>query len=453
MRILVVGDGKVGHTLAEHLTREGHDITMVDQNDEVLQKCEDTLDVLGVRGNGANAKTLMDAEVGRMDVIIAVTASDEINMLCCLLAKRLGAKYSIARIRDPEYNESLTLLQREIGLDMAINPERATALEISHLLRFPFASNIESFAKGQVEMVGFRAQAQDAVVGWPLKSLSSRHPMMPRVLYVAVERENRVIIPNGDFIIEAGDRVHVMAERVTITEYFRFLGKNARRIRNVMLLGGGRISYYLAKDLNAMGIRVKMMEINQAKAARLSEMLPHVDVIHGDGTDQELLEQEGLADMDAFIALCDRDEENLMTGLFASQQGVKKVIVKNNRVSYADILTTMGLDSVVSPKEITCNNILRYTRARANRTGGVEKLYRLMDGKAEALELVAKRGDAYIGVALKNLHVRKGTLVGLIVRKGKVIVPFGNDFIGEGDHVIILSNASGISELKEVFER
>lgn len=454
MRILVVGDGKVGHTLAEHLTREGHDITMVDQNEEVLQKCEDTLDVMCIRGNGANAKTLMDAGVDKADIIIAATASDEINMLCCLVAKRLGAKYSIARIRDPEYNESLTLLQRELGLDMAINPERATALEISHLLRFPFASNIESFAKGQVEMVEFRAQAQDVIVGWPLKNLSARQPMMPRVLYAAVERGGRVIIPNGDFIIEVGDRVHVVADMMTITDYFRFLGKNARRTRNVMLLGGGRISYYLAKMLVPMGIHVKMIEINQPKAARLSEMLPHVDVIHGDGTDQELLEQEGLGDMDAFVALCDRDEENLMTGLFASRQGVNKVIVKNNRVSYAGILSTMGLDSVVSPKDITCNNILRYVRARANRTGtGVEKLYRLVDGKAEAMEFVARKGEPYIRVALKNLSVRKGTLVAVIVRKGKVIVPFGNDYIEDGDHVIILACESGISDLNEVIRR
>ena len=454
MKILVVGDGKVGHIIAENLAREGHDVVIVDNDEQALQRSEATLDVLCVRGNGANAQTLIDAGAQHADIIIAATAGDETNMLCCLIAKRLGTRYAIARVRDPEYNESLTMLQRELGIDMTINPERATALEISHLLRFPFASNIESFAKGQVEMVEFRAQAQDVIVGWPLKNLSARQPMMPRVLYAAVERGGRVIIPNGDFIIEVGDRVHVVADMMTITDYFRFLGKNARRTRNVMLLGGGRISYYLAKMLVPMGIHVKMIEINQPKAARLSEMLPHVDVIHGDGTDQELLEQEGLGDMDAFVALCDRDEENLMTGLFASRQGVNKVIVKNNRVSYAGILSTMGLDSVVSPKDITCNNILRYVRARANRTGtGVEKLYRLVDGKAEAMEFVARKGEPYIRVALKDLSVRKGTLVAVIVRKGKVIVPFGNDYIEDGDHVIILACESGISDLNEVIRR
>ena len=240
MRILVVGDGKVGHTLAEHLAREGHDVVIVDRSEEVLQRSEDTLDVLCVRGNGANAATLVDAGADKADIIIAATASDETNMLCCLVAKKLGTKYSIARIRDPEYNDSLTLLQREMGIDMPVNPERATALEISRLLRFPFASNIESFAKGRVEMVEFRAQEHDVVVGHALKDLPRKLNGLPQVLYAAVEREGNVVIPNGDFIIRAGDRVHVAADMVTITSYFRYLGKNSLRVKNVMLLGGWR---------------------------------------------------------------------------------------------------------------------------------------------------------------------------------------------------------------------
>ncbi|MGN1249367.1 MAG: Trk system potassium transporter TrkA, partial [Candidatus Spyradocola sp.] len=293
MRILVVGDGKVGHTIAEHLTREKHDVVIIDQDDEVLTKCEDTLDVICVRGNGANAKVLLDAQADRADILIATTASDETNMLCGLIAKRLGTKYIIARIRDPEYNDSLTLLQRELGIDMALNPERATALEISRLLRFPFANNIESFAKGRVEMVEFRAQEHDVVTGHALKDLA-RMRGLPQVLYAVIERDGRVIIPTGDFIIQAGDRVHVAGDMVTITAYFQYLGKNSLRIRRVMLLGGGRISYYLAKMLVPMGIRVSMIEINERKANHLSELLPEVNVIYGDGTDQELLDQEGL---------------------------------------------------------------------------------------------------------------------------------------------------------------
>lgn len=453
MRILVVGDGKVGHTIAEQLIREKHDVVIIDQDDEVLTKCEDTLDVICVRGNGANAKVLLDAQADRADILIATTASDETNMLCGLIAKRLGTKYIIARIRDPEYNDSLTLLQRELGIDMALNPERATALEIGRLLRFPFASNIESFAKGRVEMVEFRAQEHDVVVGHALKDLA-RMRGLPQVLYAVIEREGRVIIPTGDFIIQAGDRVHVAGDMVTITAYFQYLGKNSLRIRRVMLLGGGRISYYLAKMLVPMGIRVSMIEINERKANHLSELLPEVNVIYGDGTDQELLDQEGLRDMDAFVTLSDRDEENLMTGLFAVRQGVPKVIVKNNRVAYADLINSLGLDSVVSPRSITCANILRYVRGRVNSEGTkVERLYRLMDGKAEALEFIARAGDPYIGIPLKDLRTRPGVLVAVIVRKGQVIVPFGNDHIEAGNSVVILSRDSGIKDLNEVIRR
>ena len=453
MRILVVGDGKVGHTIAEHLTREKHDVVIIDQDDEVLTKCEDTLDVICVRGNGANAKVLLDAQADRADILIATTASDETNMLCGLIAKRLGTKYIIARIRDPEYNDSLTLLQRELGIDMALNPERATALEIGRLLRFPFASNIESFAKGRVEMVEFRAQEHDVVTGHALKDLA-RMRGLPQVLYAVIERDGRVIIPTGDFIIQAGDRVHVAGDMVTITAYFQYLGKNSLRIRRVMLLGGGRISYYLAKMLVPMGIRVSMIEINERKANHLSELLPEVNVIYGDGTDQELLDQEGLKDTDAFVTLSDRDEENLITGLFAVRQGVPKVIVKNNRLSYADLINSLGLDSVVSPRSITCANILRYVRGRVNSEGTkVERLYRLMDGKAEALEFIARAGDPYIGIPLKDLRTRPGVLVAVIVRKGQVIVPFGNDHIEAGNSVVILSRNSGIKDLNEVIRR
>ena len=454
MRILIVGDGKVGHTLAEELLREDHDITIIDQNDEVIKKTEDKLDVICVHGNGANASTLMEAEVERADILIAATASDEINMLCCLIGKHLGAKFAIARIRDPEYNESLTVLQQELGIDMTINPERATAQEISRMLRYPFANNIEPFAKGRVELVEFLAKEGDIIVGKPLKELTARHSDLPKVLYCAVEREGEVVIPGGDFTITPGDRVHVAADMVTITQFFRQIGRSAKPFKDVMILGGGRISYYLAKMVEKMGIRVAMFEINPEKAKVLSESLPHADIIEGDGTDQDLLEQENLAGMDAFIALSDRDEENLMTGLYAKTHGVQKVIVKTNRYAYKDVIANLGLENQVSPRIITCNALLRYVRARVNARGTtVQKLYRLVDGKAEALEFIAKKGDPYIGIPLKKLSVRKGALVAIILHRDKVIVPFGDDVIEAGDNVVIISTASGISDLNEVIKK
>ena len=302
--------------------------------------------------------------------------------------------------------------------------------------------------------MAFRAQESDSVVGVPLSDLSRKLRGIPQVLYAVVERGGEVMIPNGDFVIQPDDRVHVAADMVKITEYFRYLGKNSLKIKNVMLLGGGRISYYLARMIVPMGIHVSMTEINEKKALDLSEQLPEVNVIYGDGTDQELLEQEGLSQMDAFVALCDRDEENLMTGLYAVKQGVPKVVVKNSHGAYADIISAMGLDSVVSPKNITCDNILRYVRQRENATGTrVERLYKLVGGQAEALEFIARPTDPYVGVPLKDLTVSRGTLVAVIVRRGKVIVPFGNDHIEAGDSVVIISRQMGVNDLNEVIRK
>ena len=453
MRIIVIGAGKVGHILADRLTAEEHDVTIVDRSDEVIERCQDSLDVMCIKGNGANAKTLVEAAVDRADVVIATTAGDETNMLCCLISKRLGAKYTIARIRDPEYNESQLLLQNELGIDAAINPERATALEISRLLRYPFAGSIESFARGQVEMVEFRAQSDDVIVGVPMKNISAISNI-PHVLYTMVERDGQVIIPGGDFHIEAGDKVHISGNMVNITNYFRFLGRNSLKVRNVMVLGGGKITYYLARMIIPVGIHMTIFEMDPLKARSLSEQFPKADIIQGDGTDQDTLEEQGLSQMDAFITLSNRDEENLMTGMYASRCGVPKVIAKNTRTTYADVLNQLGLDSIVSPQSITCSTILRYVRAREHSKGTeIVRLYRLADGKAEAIEFIAREGDSYIGTPLKDLTTRPGNLVAVILHQGKVVVPFGNDKIEAGDHVVIISRESGIGDLNEVLYR
>ncbi|MBQ9251777.1 MAG: Trk system potassium transporter TrkA [Clostridia bacterium] len=454
MRIILIGAGKVGHILADRLTAEEHDVTIIDRNEEVIDRCQDSLDVMCIKGNGANARTLVEAGVDRADIVIATTAGDETNMLCCLIAKRLGAKYTIARIRDPEFNESQMLLQNEMGIDVAINPERATALEISKLLRYPFAGSIESFARGQVEMVEFRAQKDDSIVGVPMKNLSSKLPNIPQVLYSMVERDNQVIIPGGDFFIEPGDKVHIAGNMVNITNFFRYLGRNSLKVRSVMVMGGGKITYYLARMIMPVGIHMTIFEVNAEKARSLSEQFPKADIILGDGTDQDLLEEQGLTQMDAYISLSSRDEENLMTGMYASRKGVPKVIAKNTRTTYADILNQLGLDSIVSPQSITCSTILRYVRAREHSKGTeIERLYRLAEGKAEAIEFIARKGDSYIGIALKDLSIRPGNLVAVILHQGKVIVPFGNDKIEAGDHVVIISRELGIGDLNEVLYR
>ncbi len=454
MRIIVIGAGKVGYTLAEHLTQEEHDVIVIDKNDDVIERCSGSLDVICLKGNGANAKILLEAGVDKANIVIASTESDESNMLACLIAKRLGAQYTIARIRDPEFNESQTLLQNELGIDVAINPERATALEISRLLRYPFAGSIESFAHGLVEMIEFRAHETDRIVGIPMKDLSDTIPGLPRILYAMVERGDEVIIPDGQFVILPGDKVFVSGNMVEITEFFRFLGRNKQKIRSVMALGGGRISYYLSRLIVPMGVHVTLFEIDPQKARALSEQLPKVDVILGDGTDQELLQEQGLSQVDAFVSLSNRDEENLMTALYASRCGVPKIIAKNSRMAYMNVLNTLGLDSVISPQIITSSTILRYVRARENSNGThIERLYRLIEGKAEAIEFIARKGDPYIGIPLKDVKMREGTLVSVIVRQGKIIIPFGNDYIEESDHVIIVSRNLGISDLNEVLHQ
>ena len=451
MRIILIGAGKVGHNLADRLTAEEHDVTVIDKNEEVIERCQDSMDVMCIRGNGANAKTLVESGVDRADIVIATTAGDETNMLCCLLAKRLGAKYTIARIRDPEFNESQMLLQNEMGIDVATNPERATALEISRLLRYPFAGSVESFARGQVELVEFRAQKEDAITGIPMREINSRISKIPHVLYTMVDRDGEIIIPGGDFSIQPGDNVYITGDVPSITNYFRFLGRNALKIRSVMVLGGGRITYYLARMILPIGIHMTIFEINPDKARSLSEQFPRADIILGDGTDQDLLEEQGISQMDAYISLSSRDEENLMTGMYASRCGVPKVIAKNTRTAYSDLLNKLGLDSILSPQSITCSYILRYVRAREHSEGTeIERLYRLADGKAEAIEFIARQGDPYIGIPLKDLTKHPGTLVAVIVHQGKVIVPFGNDKIEAGDHVIIISRESGLGDLNEV---
>ena len=290
MRILIIGGGKMGTSLAQSLVNEGHDVTVIDRSDAVLQKSMDSIDAMFIKGSGVSMETLTEADVQHTDILIAATAGDEINMLACLTGKRLGAQYTIARIRDPEYLSSLPFLQKELAIDYVVNPERATAREISRMLRFPFAGSIETFARGRVEMVDFRAAEGDPVVGVPLKEMYKKNRQLPQVLFCAVERNGEIIIPKGDFEIQGGDRVHVVADVATITRFFDALGKGMDTIRSVIIMGGSRIAYYLASMLLSMKVKVTIIEINGAKARMLSEMLPGADIIEGDGTDQDLLE-------------------------------------------------------------------------------------------------------------------------------------------------------------------
>lgn len=450
MQIIVVGCGKMGMELANRLVAEGHDVTVIDRSEAVLEHCLDTLDVMTVKGSGVSFDALTEADVKHADIVIASTMSDETNMLTCLTAKRLGAKYAIARIRDPEYLGSLSSLSKELSIDYVVNPERATAREISRILRLPFAVSIETFARGLVEMVEFRADGTEPFCGVTLDHYA-RTTKLPRVLFCAVERGHQPYIPKGDFTIQAGDAVFVAAEPATITEFFKGLGKNTRGAHNAMIVGGSRIAYYLAELLHDTGVKTTIVEHHSEKARWLSEALPAANIIHGDGTDQQLLLSEGLRTTDAFIALTDRDEENLMTGLYATQYANCKVIVKSTRVNYTEMLKNMGMDGIISPLQVACNIILRTVRALANGYGtAVERMYRIMSDKAEALEFIARAGAPYIGIPLRSLNIRSSALVAVIVRGSHVLVPFGDDTIEADDRVVIITCETGIVDLNDV---
>ena len=449
MNIVIVGDGKVGYTLAAYLAQEKHDVTIVDQDAAALEKASETLDVMCVRGNGANVRTLLEAGVDEADVLIAVTTNDEMNMVCCLAAKQLGAKYTVARIRDPEYTGSLTVLKDKFNIDLVTNPERATAMEISRLLRFPFAINVETFAHGRVEMVEFKVEEFDPIANMSLITL---HQKYPGVLCSAVLRGHEAIIPDGHHVIRVGDRMHVLGDIMSITNFFKNLGKDTKRVRSAMLLGGGHISYYFAKITAGMGMKLSIIEILPKKCRRLSEQLgDEVNVICGDAAEEELLEQENLTQFGALVCLLDRDEENMMTGLYAVRRGVGKVVVKVDRPNYVDVLSDMGLNSVVSPKLTTANAILRTVRAlaRSQDSAVVEKLYRIVGDQVEALEFTAKEGAPYLNIPLSRLKIRKGVLVAVLVRSRRIIIPFGEDHIEAGDTVILIARASSIGALED----
>ena len=452
MNIIIVGAGKVGYALAEQLCRENHNVTIIDSSEEALRRACDTLDVIGFKGNGVNIPTLTEAGAAGADLLVAATNMDELNMVCCLTAKNLGTRYTIARIRNPEYYSNMGTIKRNFGIGMVINPENATAMEIARLLRFPSAANIESFCRGRVELMSFRVQEDDFIAGKSLFSLSDRLQKLS-MLFCAAERNGQVIIPNGAFIPQVNDKLYIIGKPSGLDEFFRLLGRYIHKVRHVFVVGGGRISIYLAHLLEKINIKVKLVERNEARCRMISEKLPKVMVICGDGTDQELLEAESLSASDAFIALTDRDEDNLIISLYAMQQGLPKVIAKSNRQNYAGIARAVGLDSVISPKLITAAHILHVVRGMSSSQGSVmQALYRIANDQAEATEFIVSANTRNLGIPLKDLKLKKGVLVAVIVRDDQVIIPDGSTCIQDHDSIIIVSKEHTILDVNDIYD-
>ena len=384
MNIIIAGCGKVGRALAEQLSREKHDITVIDRKPEAIQQITNIADVRGVVGNGASFEIQMDAGIDTADLMIAVTDADEVNLLCCLIAKKAGGCQTIARVRNPVYHHEIHHIKDELGLSMVINPEWAAAMEMARLLRFPSAIDIDTFANGRIELLRFQLEEQNPLCNNKIKDLH----MLSRceVLICIVERGNEVLIPSGEVELKAGDMISVVASPVNASRFFKTIGIETNQVKNTMIIGGGKISFYLAKRLLEMGIQVKIIEKDRDACERLCEILPKAMIINGDGTDRELLAEEGLAKAEGFAALTNMDEENVMLALYAKSMSKAKKITKVNRNTFDTIIGSLNIGSLIYPKHITSETILQYVRAMQNSIGSnVETLYRLVDGNAEAL--------------------------------------------------------------------
>ena len=449
MKILIIGDGKLGYSLAENLSKENNDVTIIDKDTEALKKAEESLDVMCIRGNGVSVKTLLEAGVDRADLLIAAMASDELNMVCCLAGKKLGAARTVARIRDHEYASELSLLKERVGLDMVINPEQAVADEIARIFRYPSAVDVENFSRGKVDMVGIRVTPNTPVVGLKLRDLPKK--AAGSILICAVVRNDEVIIPNGDFKIEDGDVVYVIGKPSNVYGLYKYMGQDTHKAKNVMMVGGGRIAYYLTNLFNGMGIKVKIIENDRARCQELSELLPDTLIIHGDGTEDELLKSENISEMDGFISITGRDEDNLISALLAKQYGVDTVVTKVTRMNYYPIMKTLQLDHVVSPKLITANIILRYIRSLKNARGSrIEALHRIIGGQAEIVEFIANDSSNYLDKPLKTIDFARGSLIAAIVRNNTIIIPHGEDVIKKDDRVIVATKNRNIFDLKQL---
>lgn len=451
MKIVIIGDGKIGYTLAHELSKEDHELVVIDSNPSALEGLMQSLDVMTVTGNGAALDIQRKAGVGDSDLLIAVTASDETNLLCCIVAKKLGCKHTISRIRNPDYSRQLAFLSKDLGLSMTVNPELAAAREIFGLVQFPSFLKRDVFARGKVEMVEFKIGEDSRIAGVQLGRLTEI--INVRVLVCTVERDEKVIIPNGSFTLRAGDKITVTAARSELSRLIKNLKISSQKIKTALLIGGSRIAVYLAEELYKSGVKVKIIELDKARCKELSARLPHAIVINGDGTLQEQLREEGIEETDAVITLTDIDEENLIISMFAEHIGVPKTITKLNRTEYCLLFNDHRLGSIVCPKQLVSNDIIRYVRAMRDTVGGsVKTLYRLANGKAEALEFEVLSTTRNLGKPLAEIQLKKDILLTCITRGNNVIIPQGSDCFYAGDLVIVITSADRmITDLNDIF--
>lgn len=450
MKVVVIGNGKIGSVLSSALVSEGHDVTIVDNNEAKLNRSKNTLDVMCIEGNGATSETQLEASVDKSQIVISVTPYDELNILSCLIAKRLGAEKTISRVRMPEYFKQMHLIKEELGLSMVINPELITASEIFRVLTLPAAVKVEVFGKGRLELIEFKVTDKTGIAPVNLHNLYKK--VKTKFLVCAVQRDKEVLIPTGDFIIRNNDRLSIAATHKSIEKFFRSSGLMKDKVKSVMIAGGGMIGYYLASQLLSVGMRVKIIEKDEDRSLEIARLLPQAIVIHGDGTDQALLMEEGIMSVDAFVALTGIDEENIILSLFAKENTNAKVVTKINRDNYINIASQIGIDCIVSPKSLVVSNVISYVRSLDNAADSeIESLYHLVGGEVEAIEFKVKENvENVVGIPLKDMKLKGNILISAIIRKREIIIPDGNTEIELGDSVVIVAKEHRFSKLKDI---
>ncbi len=451
MEIVIVGCGRLGFAITNQLVLEGHDVTVIDQDDERIQLVAARMDVMTIDGNGATLPVLKEAGVPGADLVIAATANDEVNLLICFIAKKIGAANTIARVRNPEYADIMSLVRQDLGLSMSVNPEMACAREIERSLKFPSVITLDTFAKGKVEILKFALDEKSPLTGMQLRDLSR---FKKRILVCAVERgDDEFYIPDGSFTLKAGDKVSIVGDASHIPGFLSQIGVKKSSVQRVIIAGGGKIAFYLARLLSELDIKVTVIENDRARCEQLAENLLRVEIICGDSTDRQVLEDAGVEDADAFAALTELDEENIMTSLYVGSMSDAKLVTMMSRMPYKQVISRLNVGSIFSPIQIAAEYILRYVRAMQNSYGSnVETLCKIVDDKAEALEFSVTESSPLNGIPLAELKLKKNVLIGTINRKGKIIIPSGSDHICAGDTVIVVTSIPGLNALEDILK-
>lgn len=452
MEIVIVGVGKVGAAIAEYLVNDEHDVTVVDTQESVIENIINKLDIQGVVGNGTLVDILKEAGVDTARICIATTPSDEVNILICMIARKLGAKHCIARVREPSYSKQHVFMRDELGMSMMINPEYDAANEIARILSFPSAMKFESFAKGRVDIVEIKITPESKIAGMEVRKVIEN--FKANIVICAIRQGENVFIPNGETIIKPGDKINIAASHSQMVNFFKKLGILKSKSKHVMIVGGGRIAYHLTKQLVEMGAKVKIIENDEKRCMIMSEAFPEATVIHGDGADHNLLVEEGFDEMDACVALTGMDEENIIISMYAEIKNIKKIVCKLTRVSMLGILETIGNASIISPKDITADVISRYVRAKENSDGSaVRTLYRLVDGKIEALEFAVNTETSFTDKPISELKLKENLLIACIIRGNKAITPNGKTTIQVYDRVIVVTTNKKIANLEDILRK